>query len=243
MGIEQEIYNKLVEQFGIGEICIKKHGKRPSKTWLEFIEAALKLEASELYGFCGFSAETGFGKYFRREFSNIMTLKSNRTWRSLLTSILNLKYCPRCTDIKPYSDFGYESSRIDGSYPICKKCASISSTQYTMDNKEKVSARKKLYNILTKEYKRAYDKNHYLSNKAYYLAKDAKRRATKLQATPKWADLEAIKEVYKNCPAGYHVDHEIPLQGELVCGLHVHKNLKPIPAAENLAKGNKYTIV
>ena len=68
----------------------------------------------------------------------------------------------------------------------------------------------------------------------------AKRRATKLQRTPTWADLEKIKDFYKLCPPGYHVDHIIPLQGKLVSGLHVLANLQYLTAAENLSKGNKF---
>lgn len=69
--------------------------------------------------------------------------------------------------------------------------------------------------------------------------RQAKRRAEKLSATPKWANLEKIKEKYKNCPKGYHVDHYFPLQGENVCGLHVENNLQYLTAEQNISKGNK----
>jgi hypothetical protein len=67
----------------------------------------------------------------------------------------------------------------------------------------------------------------------------AKRRATQLNATPKWANLEKIKDIYIKCPTGYHVDHIYPLQGKNSCGLHVENNLQYLPAKENLSKGNK----
>lgn len=65
-------------------------------------------------------------------------------------------------------------------------------------------------------------------------------RASKVQATPEWADLDKIKEIYNNCPTGYHVDHIAPLNGVYVCGLHVENNLQYLTAKDNCSKGNKY---
>ena len=83
-------------------------------------------------------------------------------------------------------------------------------------------------------------KRHYLENKAYYYFKATKRRAFKLKAVPQWANLEIIKEIYKKCKNGYHVDHIIPLQNKYVCGLHVENNLQYLKAKDKLSKGNKF---
>jgi len=66
-----------------------------------------------------------------------------------------------------------------------------------------------------------------------------KRELAKIQRTPVWADYKAISDFYQNCPAGMVVDHIIPLQSKLVCGLHVEWNLQYLPAKENLSKYNK----
>lgn len=57
---------------------------------------------------------------------------------------------------------------------------------------------------------------------------------------PKWADLEAIKQFYKNCPDGMTVDHIIPLLGKTVSGMHVLSNLQYLPFVDNVKKGNKF---
>lgn len=114
------------------------------------------------------------------------------------------------------------------------------------NNKETVNARCRANYAASaearREYARQYRKTHLPEINAYM----ANRRALKLNATPKWANLDLIKEVYLNCPEGYHVDHIIPLKNKLVCGLHVENNLQYLPAVENIKKGNKipmeYTI-
>jgi hypothetical protein len=71
--------------------------------------------------------------------------------------------------------------------------------------------------------------------------------ADRLQRTPPWADLKAIKTIYdeshrvtKATGLEHHVDHIIPMRGKLVSGLHVAENLRVLPGPENLAKGSKF---
>ena len=123
--------------------------------------------------------------------------------------------------------------------------------EYLLKNKEKISKHRKQYYLNNAEKQKKYTKNYTLNNKdkikEYHLknphtqkAITAKRRALKLKATPKFANLNKIKEIYKNCPKGYVVDHIVPLQGKIVCGLHVEYNLQYLTKLENSSKSNRF---
>jgi hypothetical protein len=78
-------------------------------------------------------------------------------------------------------------------------------------------------------------------------AKSAKRRAAKVQATPKWANSEKIEKFYAAANflgmvtgEWHHVDHIVPLQSKLVCGLHCEANLRVLRGSENLSKSNRH---
>jgi hypothetical protein len=79
------------------------------------------------------------------------------------------------------------------------------------------------------------------ANPAKVNARNALRRAQKLKATPIWACKPAIDIIYAIAQSrGMHVDHTIPLKNPLVCGLHVHYNLRPLPPEVNLKKSNSF---
>ena len=103
-------------------------------------------------------------------------------------------------------------------------------------------ASKKAYGQTEEGKARRKKHNNSEEGRATVNAISAKRRASKLQRTVGWTELKKIKDFYKLCPPGYHVDHIIPLQGKLVSGLHVLANLQYLPAAENLSKGNKFEL-
>lgn len=93
---------------------------------------------------------------------------------------------------------------------------------------------------------REYSKEHYRANKADYLAKWWLRQATKLKATPKWANRKAIRDFYREAQRQteatgipHEVDHIVPLQGRTVRGLHVENNLRVVTLAVNREKSNR----
>lgn len=77
----------------------------------------------------------------------------------------------------------------------------------------------------------------------------SKRRSVKLQAMPKWANQQKIQEFYEtadglNMLTGiwHEVDHIVPLQSKVVCGLHCEANLQILTMSENRTKSNKFCV-
>lgn len=77
--------------------------------------------------------------------------------------------------------------------------------------------------------------------------KAVRRRRARDAATPKWANLELVREFYRlanriSLSSGikHHVDHIVPLKSDIVCGLHNQFNLQVIPGKDNLRKHNRY---
>ncbi len=74
-----------------------------------------------------------------------------------------------------------------------------------------------------------------------------RRNAKKLHATPSWANLDAMRQIYERCAQVtretgviHQVDHIVPLQSKHVCGLHVEANLQVLPRADNAKKSNRW---
>lgn len=69
----------------------------------------------------------------------------------------------------------------------------------------------------------------------------------RILATVPWADFVEIRKVYREADrlslatgVKHNVDHIVPLNHPRVCGLHVHFNMRAIPAGPNMAKSNNW---
>jgi hypothetical protein len=97
-----------------------------------------------------------------------------------------------------------------------------------------------------------YGKKYRNLNKARYAFLCQKRKIDLLQRTPKWLtqdDFWVMREAYelaalrtKMFGFSWHVDHDIPLRGKRVSGLHTPNNLRVVPATVNQAKTNKFEV-
>lgn len=188
------------------------------------------------------------------------------------------KQCKKCLDFKEYVDFSKDNSKVDKFCIYCKICNKKIDKEYYNKNKEKkkeyqrtnkenIRKRKRKYYLKNSEYfincakdyaknnkekVLLYYKNYKKVNRSHYNALDAKRRATKLMATPKWLtkkQLKEIEDIYELCremskgAIKYEVDHIIPLKGKEVTGLHVPWNLQILTKEQNHKKINKINII
>lgn len=189
------------------------------------------------------------------------------------------KTCSRCAIRKPVSEFGLNRKEKDLLTRDCKPCRRALKKAHYYKNRESQIAAARAWNLahpeIVKANKRAsHRKNReainarsrekYAERKAQITAANtawrkanpakcreikSRRRAAKLQRTPKWLSLEQkhqIFEIYKQAEDSckffgieIHVDHIVPLQGKDVSGLHVPWNLQLLPGVTNLQKRNR----
>lgn len=145
--------------------------------------------------------------------------------------IMLTKVCTKCFVEKCVNEYHKYKKGRHGVVAVCKPCV----LQYRHDHYEKTKE-------LELQRNRVYKKN----NPHIFNARSARRRASKLQATPSWANKEHIASIYLlasiNRKVGYdvQVDHIVPLQSKLVCGLHCESNLQLLQGSNNISKGNRH---
>lgn len=168
-----------------------------------------------------------------------------------------MKRCNYCRTEKPLADFAKRAASLDGLSYTCRICANEKSRKWREAHPGAFSA----WHAANREHRARYWQRWYEQNKSarsesyakwarenkhIVNALNAKRVATKLRATPPWADSEKIREFYRRAAeltqttgVKHEVDHIYPLQGELVCGLHCAANLQILTKVENIRKSNR----
>lgn len=158
------------------------------------------------------------------------------------------KTCRLCNLEKDLTEFRKVDGCKDGYNHRCKTCLLINKRKYYQDNKNKYRD----YYECTKEERLKYQKEYWSKNPSIRNKVRNDYRVSKISATIKsltQEDHDKIKEFYEIAKwmtevfeEPFHVDHIIPLQHELVCGLHVPWNLQILPAKENISKSNNFEI-
>ncbi len=222
-----DIVNKILSEFNKSpkDIAKKKHGSIKEYTCYDVVTRLLKYKGrvSIEKVFPEIKSRVTINKVLVGAFG-IKPIKE-KTWLVYILEKANLKYCNLCQNILDLSNFYVNNTKVSYS-PICKVCDLQIGKEYRENNREK-----------EKERSHSYYKRH-IGEAA---ARNSYRKGRIKIATPSWANLDRIKELYSSRPEGMHVDHIIPLKGALVCGLHVENNLQYLLASENISKGNKYT--
>jgi len=112
--------------------------------------------------------------------------------------------------------------------------------KWEANNRDYRNKKSREWEIANKETIRETKKKYVSKNLHKYRFYCAKRHAAKIQRTPTWSDIKAIRDFYLNCPEGKEVDHIVPLQGKNVSGLHIMSNLQYLTKSENCQKHNKF---
>ena len=118
---------------------------------------------------------------------------------------------------------------------------------YREANREACRSRSAAWKEDNRERKAFTDKRWNENNKDRNCAKASRYRAKKMSATPAWANHKYIELFYKGAKIEeertgrkVHVDHIVPLNSPIVCGLHCEDNLQLLFMEANCSKGNRY---
>lgn len=168
--------------------------------------------------------------------------------------------CRRCHSEKPEDEFHPHRAFASGRSTWCRDCHRAANREWYAANKARQNAKSVEWRAANPEAGKAADRR-YKSKNADKVAEtfrewvhrnrdkrrvsSARRKASKLKATPAWASKAEISRIYRLAHElqdltgiPMHVDHVVPLQHPLVCGLHCERNLQIIPARFNEAKKN-----
>lgn len=155
------------------------------------------------------------------------------------------------------AEFFYATKhRSTGVTSNCKACSIASASQWRLQNRERHNAAKRRSNKRNGDTQKQWMANNRERMNEYMrqwrksaspALPSAQVKHRKSCVVPPWADRNAIKSIYRLAKIArqttgidWEVDHEVPVLGRVVCGLHVETNLRLVPALKNRQKGNSY---
>lgn len=159
------------------------------------------------------------------------------------------KSCSKCEAEKSLDDFPVSKRHRFCKHSICKACTKVRSDAWYRANAARKLAAGRRWAALNPERAAEISRRSDIAWRSRNAVKDAeraaRRRALIRRAIPGWASREAIEAFYADAAKlsaetgiAHEVDHIVPLQSPLVCGLHCESNLRVIPARENMSKRN-----
>lgn len=170
--------------------------------------------------------------------------------------------CSKCGVIKDESEYHRYRKYSTGYRPDCKACRYLVAKSLRERNPEKhkqqcvawqkanpdrVKAIQKKHSDANREKRRQLSRKWQKENLAKGAAFSARKRALVASATPSWASRAYIDIFYeiakleeKRTGRKVHVDHIVPLNSSIVCGLHVDDNLQLLFAEDNIRKKNHF---
>lgn len=119
----------------------------------------------------------------------------------------------------------------------------VKNREWKKKNKRKVKEYSKKYQG-TDAYKKArlaYNRKYYKENRIKMCAKSCAYDSRVRISRPVWESQSKINEYYRMAKdLGLEVDHIVPINSELVCGLHCVDNFQMLTRSENASKGNRF---
>ena len=149
------------------------------------------------------------------------------------------KICSQCAQLLQLSEFAKRTLSSDKHNAACKKCRNEQSrTKYWIEPAVRQAASVRATAVKAARFARdpAY-------KRAFTLWNTTKKRHTKIPPWVKITDFLSVCAKVIAAGPDYELDHEIPLKGKLVCGLHVPGNLRVVLKSINHAKHNHYAII
>lgn len=180
-----------------------------------------------------------------------------------------MKTCTKCERSLALDNFAKRAASKDGRCTRCRECMAVeAAANYAANRAERLRKATAQYEA-NKTTISEWSKRYYARNKTKIVARVrarelalkqsdetflagmrsrvSKRRAKRKRATPAWANDEKMREFYiladlltKEAGHAYEVDHIVPLQSPIVCGLHWEGNLQVLPLETNRAKSNRH---